>query len=79
MADDGNSVAVDVKLRHLAVKPKEIYMRLRSGDGRPLESPTINDRKTPVQPGEVILLPVQTEGDYRIVGKFQTAERHASN
>jgi hypothetical protein len=70
MAQDGNSVIVDATLKKLAVKPKEIRIRLRSGDGRPLKSATINGKSTPVQPGDVLSLPVQTEGACRIIGVF---------
>jgi hypothetical protein len=71
MAEDGNSVAVEAKLRQLAVKPKEIRVRLRSGDGRPLQSATVNGKSADVQPGDVILLPVQTEGIFRIIGNYR--------
>jgi hypothetical protein len=70
VADDGNSVAVDAKVEKLAVKPKEIRIRLRSGDGRPLASATINDAPATVLPGDVVLLPVQTDAVYKIAGKF---------
>ena len=70
VAEDGNSVAVDAKLKKLAVKPKEIRIRLRSGDGRPLASATVNGQPAKVLPGDVILLPVQTDGSWEIVGKF---------
>ena len=70
MAEDGNSVAVDAKLMKLAVSPKEIRIRLRSGDGRPLASATVNGKPAPVQPGDVLALPVQTEGTFKIVGRF---------
>jgi hypothetical protein len=71
MADDGNSVAVDAKLDQLAVKPKEIRMRLRSGDGRLLASAEINGQPAKVFPGDIVLLPIQTGGTYKIVGKFE--------
>lgn len=70
MAADGNSVAVNVELAQLAVKPKEIRIRLRSGDGRPLASATVNGQTTPVQPGDVVTLPVQTDATMRIVGRY---------
>ena len=70
VASDGNSLTVDATLTKLTVKPKEIRVRLRSGDGRPLASATVNGRPTPVQPGDVLALPVQTEGTFRIVGHF---------
>jgi hypothetical protein len=70
MAEDGNSVMVRAKLDKLAVQPKEIRIRLRSGDGRPLVSATVNGQATPVQAGDIILLPVQTDGSFEVVGKF---------
>ena len=70
VADDGNSVTVDAKLTKLAVKPREIRIRLRSGDGRPLASATINGQPAKVLPGDVVLLPVQTDAVYRIIGNF---------
>ncbi|MCY2955101.1 MAG: hypothetical protein NTU53_24500 [Planctomycetota bacterium] len=39
------------------LNPKEIRLRLRSGDGRPLVSAEVNGRKAAVLPGDVILLP----------------------
>jgi hypothetical protein len=60
VAEDGNSVTVDAEMKKLAIAPKEIRIRLRSGDGRPLASTTVNGKSTPVQ----------TEGTYKIVGKF---------
>jgi hypothetical protein len=68
---DGDSVAVDAKLASLAVKPKEIRIRLRSGDGRPLQSATVNDHPVAVQPNDVVLLPVETSATFRIIGHFQ--------
>jgi len=70
VAEDGNSVAGDAQLKKLAVTPKEIRIRLRSGEGRPLASATVNGKPSPVQPGDVLALPVQTEGTFRIVGRF---------
>ncbi len=70
VADDGNSVAVDAQLEKLAVKPREIRIRLRSGDGRPLASATINGQPAKILPGDVVLLPAQADGVYKIVGNF---------
>ena len=70
VADDGNSVAVDAQLEKLAVKPQEIRIRLRSGDGRPLASATINGQPAKILPGDVVLLPAQADGVYKIVGNF---------
>jgi hypothetical protein len=72
VAGDGDSVAVEVEIKRLAVKPKEIRMRLRSGDGRPLASATVNGRAAAVRPGDLILLPATTDGAFRIVGRFDT-------
>jgi hypothetical protein len=71
MAADGNSVAVDASLVKLAIKPKEIRIRLRSGDGRPLASATVNGKPVPVQPGDVLLLPSEKDARFRIIGRFQ--------
>ena len=70
MAEDGNSVNVDVDLKKLAVQPKEVCIRLRSGDGRPLASATVNGQPAKVLPGDVVLLPVQAGGNYKIEGKY---------
>jgi hypothetical protein len=71
VAADGNSVAASVNLAKLAVRPKEVRIRLRSGDGRPLVSAEVNGRQAQVLPGHIVVLPVQTDGEYSIVGKFQ--------
>jgi hypothetical protein len=70
VAEDGNAVVVDAKLKKLAVQPNEIRIRLRSGNGRPLASATVNGQPAKVLPGDIILLPVQTDGNYKIEGKF---------
>jgi hypothetical protein len=70
MAADGNSVAVDVHLTKLAVRPRESRIRLRSGDGRPLASASVNGKPATVQRDDVLTLPVQTDGTFRIVGRF---------
>jgi hypothetical protein len=70
VAGDGNSVIVKGELQKLAVKPKEIRVRLRSGDGRPLASATVNGQAVEVQSGDMILLPAMTDGAFEIVGKF---------
>lgn len=71
VAEDGNSVEVNVKLTKLAVKPTEIRMRLRSGDGRPLASAEINGAGTEVLEKDTIKLPTSTDAEYRIVGRFR--------
>jgi hypothetical protein len=68
---DGDSVVVIVRLSDLAVKPAEIRMRLRSGDGRPLASAEIDGVVTKVLEGDTIRLPLKTSAKYRIIGKFK--------
>lgn len=65
-AKDGDSVAVAANL-DLVVAPTEIRMRLRSGDGRPLASASVNGAAAPVLEGDTIRLPDKIKGDYRIV------------
>ncbi|GMV96166.1 MAG: hypothetical protein AMXMBFR83_05340 [Phycisphaerae bacterium] len=69
VAADGDSVQARADLA-LVEQPTGIRMRLRSGDGRPLKSAAVNDRPVEVQPGDVIVLPSQPKGQYRIVGRF---------
>jgi hypothetical protein len=69
VAKDGNSVSVSAKL-NLAVLPTEIRMRLRSGNGRPLASVSINGQATGVLEKNTIKLPKETKGEYQIVGRF---------
>jgi hypothetical protein len=69
VAEDGSSVAVSAGL-NLVSLPVRVRMRLRSGDGRPLRSATINGVATPVQEGDVVYLPRNLRGIYRIVGRF---------
>jgi hypothetical protein len=70
-AEDGDSVVVNVELSNLAVKPSQIRMRLRSGDGRPLASAEIGGVETEVLEADTIRLPLKTDGRYRIVGRFK--------
>jgi len=69
VADDGNSVTAVADL-DLAVGPREVRMRLRSGDGRPLASATVNGRPVPVLPGDVVILPTVPSGRLEVVGRF---------
>ena len=69
-AAEGSSAEWTIEQARRCWKPKEIRIRLRSGDGKPLASVTVNGRPTPLQPGDVLLLPVQTEGTFRIIGRF---------
>jgi hypothetical protein len=69
VAKDGNSILVSTDV-NLAVLPTEVRMRLRSGDGRPLASAQVNGRKIPVLEKDTITIPTETQGKYRIVGRF---------
>ncbi|MGD0226782.1 MAG: hypothetical protein ABSF71_31010 [Terriglobia bacterium] len=68
-AKDGNSIAVSAK-QNLVVSPTEIRMRLRSGSGQPLVSASVNGQATPVLEKDTIKLPMNVNGEYRIVGRF---------
>jgi hypothetical protein len=70
VADDGDSLSVDLLLHRLAIKPQQIRLRLRSGDGRPLASATVNGAAVPVQAGDVITLPTTTQGTFHVTGRF---------
>jgi hypothetical protein len=70
VAKDGNSVTVAAAFRGLAVAPKEIKVRLRSGDGRPLAAADADGAAFEVRPGDVISLPARRDGTFRIVGRF---------
>jgi hypothetical protein len=70
VAPDGNSVRAHATLA-LAVAPTETRIRLRSGDGRPLLSATINGRRVRVHAGDMVVLPAAITGDYLITGSFQ--------
>ncbi len=70
VAEDGNSIVVTAK-HDLVVKPAEIRMRLRSGDGRSLASARISAGQTAVLDGDTIKLPDGIKGEYRIVGYFK--------
>jgi hypothetical protein len=69
VAKDGNSVDVQAGF-DLAVAPKEIIMRLRSGDGRPLSSARIDGASVPVMGGDTIKLPDQISAKHHITGTF---------
>jgi len=69
MAGDGKSVSVDAEL-DLAILPAEIRMRLRSHNGSPLASATVNGRQVQVLPGDTILLPREKRGKYAVRGRF---------
>ena len=69
VAQDGRSLEVAAKL-DLAGEPAEIRMRLRSGDGRPLVSATINGASVPILERDTIRLPARIKGESRVVGYF---------
>jgi hypothetical protein len=70
VAPDGGSVNVTVQWRDLAVLPRGIRMRLRSGDGRPLRGATVDGTTVNVMAGDLIELPVTPRGQLRVVGRF---------
>ena len=70
VALDGNSACVAARWTDLTVRPQALLMRLRSGDGRPLRSATINGTAARVLPGDLIQLPAKTRGQLRVVGRF---------
>ena len=70
MAPDGGSVSVNLRWRDFAALPTRVLMRLRSGDGRPLRSATVNGAAARTLPGDLIQLPAKTRAQLRIVGKF---------
>jgi hypothetical protein len=70
VAKDGNSIEVLANL-DLAVAPKEIRMRLRSGDGRALASATINGVSTAILERDTIMLPSQIKSGPSIIGNFK--------
>ncbi len=71
VADDGGSVTIEAVLGKTAIRPKEIRMRLRSGDGSPLISATLQGAAVPVQRGDTIPLPADAEGPIKVVGRFE--------
>ena len=50
--------------------PKDIRMRLRSGDGRPLMSAEINGQEIDVLDNDLIILPHTKKGDFVLTGHF---------
>ena len=69
VAEDGDSVAVRAAL-NLKVRPTEVRLRVRSGDGRPLRTVTVNGADTPVLDGDTIRLRNTLRGRYEVVGTF---------
>jgi hypothetical protein len=70
VSEDGESL--DVKAEYeLGVRPTEIRMRLRSGNGKPLASATVNGAETTILEADTIRLPQATTGNYRIVCSFR--------
>ncbi|MBI5705435.1 MAG: hypothetical protein HZC36_00415 [Armatimonadetes bacterium] len=70
VARGGSSVSVSLSAKAIAVQPKEVLMRLRSGSGRPLKSATVNGKAAKVLTGDRIHLPKILKGEYRIVGRY---------
>ncbi len=71
VADDGTSIQVDVRLAGLKVAPKEVWMHLRSFDGRPLAAATTGGGEAVSLAGDDrIALPRATDQVLRIVGHF---------
>lgn len=70
-APDGNSFSVNAEIKGMAVSPSEVRVRLRSGDGRPLASATVNGKAVRVLDSDTISLPAGRDGLYRIVGTFR--------
>lgn len=70
VAPDGESVRAAATIA-IAAAPREVRIRLRSGDGRPLVSATVNGRRARVLKGDVVLLPASTTGTYAVVGSFR--------
>jgi hypothetical protein len=66
---DGNSIVVTAQ-HDLVVKPAEILMRLRSGDGRSLTSASVNGAPTEILKGDTIQLPSGLSGESKVVGYF---------
>lgn len=69
-AADGDSLSVRVSLRGLRVKPKEVVLRLRSGDGRPLRSAELDGKPLPVRADDTVLLPTTLSGEFEVIGRF---------
>jgi hypothetical protein len=71
VAADGASVHVNAGWRNLAVTPRRVVMRLRSGNGKPLRSAEVNGASVKVLPGDLIELPATTQSTWRILGRFE--------
>lgn len=69
VASDGNSCTAQARLA-LATLPAEIRMRLRSPDGRPLKSATVNGKAVDVLPDDTIRLPREKTGEYSVKGSW---------
>ncbi len=69
-AAGGDAVTVRASWRGLAVEPRTVKMRLRSGDGRPLASAEVDGKGVLVLPGDTIELPAATAGDFTVLGRF---------
>ncbi|MBM3474278.1 MAG: hypothetical protein FJX75_13495 [Armatimonadetes bacterium] len=69
VAKDGDEVRVKAGL-DLAVAPKGITIRLRSGDGRPLREATVNGKAVEVLAGDTVRLPEGKSAEYVVAGRF---------
>ena len=78
VANDGNSVTANARLR-LAVSPKEIRIRLRSPDGRPLGRAEINGQPAMVLANDVIQVPSERARAYHLVGYFSTLKAQGAS
>jgi hypothetical protein len=70
VASDGTAVTARAAWRDLAATPRAIVMRVRSGDGRPLRTATVDGRPVAVGPNDTIELPAARRGEHAIVGTF---------
>ena len=70
MSPDGDAVTAEVQWRDLVVLPKEIRVRLRSGDGRPLHAAFVNGTAVAVTSQDTIALPLKKSATYHITGEF---------
>jgi len=71
VAADGGSVNVLADWRNLAVTPRRVVMRLRSGSGELLRSAEVNGAPATVLPGNLIELPATIQSTLRIRGRFE--------
>jgi hypothetical protein len=70
VGEDG-SVEVQVEWRGLAVQPRAVILRIRSGDGRPLRQARVDGVDAPVGHEDTLNLPAATSGRHHVVGTFE--------